>query len=53
MQLPTESTREVDNLMDIKDHYHKYVVCRDALAAGNDNGIEIIHIADFLLQEAW
>lgn len=53
VQLPTESTREVDNLMDIKDHYHKYVVCRDALAAGNDNGIEIIHIADFLLQEAW
>ncbi len=52
-KLPDESTRETDNLMDIKDHYHKYVVCRDALAIGNDNGIEIVHIADFLLRENW
>ncbi len=51
--LPTESTRETDNLMEIKDHYHKYVVCRDTLASGNENGIEIIHIADFLLKENW
>ena len=53
VELPTESTRETDNLMEIKDHYHKYVVCRDALAVGNDNGIEIMHIADFLLKENW
>ncbi len=53
VQLPEESTRETDNLMDIKDHYHKYVVCRDPLALGNDNGIEIVHIADFLLRENW
>lgn len=53
MELPTESTRETDNLMEIKDHYHKYVVCRDPLAIGNENGIEIIHIADFLLKENW
>lgn len=52
-KLPDESTRETDNLMDIKDHYHKYVVCRDALAIGNDNGIAIVHIADFLLCENW
>ena len=52
-KLPDESTRETDNLMDIKDHYHKYVVCRDALAIGNDNGIEIVHAADFLLRENW
>lgn len=51
--LPVESTRETDNLMDIKDHYRKYVVCRDALAVGNDNGIEIVHIADFLLRDHW
>ena len=51
VELPTESTRETDNLMEIKDHYHKYVVCRDTLAIGNDNGIEITHIADFLLKE--
>ena len=53
VELPSESTRETDNLMDIKDHYHKYVVCRDPLAAGNENGIEICHIADFLLKESW
>lgn len=53
VELPTESTRETDNLMEIKDHYHKYVVCRDTLAIGNDNGIEITHIADFLLRDSW
>lgn len=53
VELPTESTRETDNLMDIKDHYHKYVVCMDDLAFGNENGIEIVHIADFLLRDSW
>lgn len=53
VELPTESNRETDNLMDIKDHYHKYVVCMDDLAIGNENGIEIVHIADFLLRESW
>lgn len=53
VELPTTSSRETDNLMEIRDHYHKYVVCRDPLALGNDNGIDIIHIADFLLRENW
>lgn len=53
VELPVESTRETDNLMEIKDHYHKYVVCKDQLAIGNENGIEIVHIADFLLRDAW
>ena len=53
VELPSDSKRETDNLMDIKDHYHKYVVCMDDLAAGNDNGVEIVHIADFLLRENW
>lgn len=53
VNLPTGSGRETDNLMEIRDHYHKYVVCRDALAIGNNNGIEIMHIADFLLKENW
>lgn len=52
-ELPAESTRETDNLMDVKDHYHKYVVAKDNLASGNDNGIQIMHIADFLLKESW
>lgn len=51
--LPTQSDREIENLLEIKDHYHKYVVCRDDLALGNHNGVEIIHIADFLLKKEW
>lgn len=52
-RLPEESRRETANLMDIRDHYHKYVVAMDDLAAGNDNGIQLIHVADFLLMEQW
>ena len=48
-----DSTRETDNLMDVKDHYHKYAVTKDNLAIGNDKGIQIMHIADFLLKESW
>ncbi len=47
--LPEESDREVANLLEIKDHYPKYVVTLDALAAGNINGVKIVHLADFLL----
>ncbi len=49
--LPVNSDREIANLMEIKDHYHKYVVTKDNLAKGNVNGIEIIHIAEFLLKD--
>ena len=52
-ELPENSDREIGNLMDIKDHYHKYVVTMDKFAMGNENGIEIIHIADFLLKEEY
>lgn len=48
-RLPEESDREVANLLAIKDHYPKYVVTLDELAAGNVNGVKIIHLADFLL----
>ncbi len=51
--LPEDSDRETENLKAIKDHYHKYVVCMDNLAVGNDNGIELVHIADFLLKGEW
>lgn len=36
------------NLLEIKDQYLKYVVMLDELAAGNLNGVKIIHLADFL-----
>ena len=50
-RLPEESDREVANLLEIKDHYPKYVVTLDELAAGNINGVRIVHLADFLLDE--
>lgn len=51
--LPSESTREIENLNEIKDHFHKYVVTLDRLAKGFENGIEIIYLGDFLLKEQW
>ena len=47
--LPEESECEVANLLEIKDHYPKYIVTLDELAAGNINGVKIVHLADFLL----
>ena len=52
-RLPEHPDRETANLMGLRDHYHKYVVCRDPLASGNDNGIEIVTITDFLLRDEW
>ncbi|MCM1382766.1 MAG: ATP-binding protein, partial [Muribaculaceae bacterium] len=40
--LPEGSDREVGNLLDIKDHYPKYVVTLDELAGGNVNGVKIV-----------
>lgn len=52
-ELPIDSDREIANLLEIKDHYPKYVVCMDRLAMGNENGVKLVHIADFLLQDNW
>ncbi len=49
--LPEDSDREIGNLLDIKDHYPKYVVTLDELAGGNVNGVKIIHLTDFLLSD--
>lgn len=51
--LPEESDREVANLLEIRDHYPKYVVTLDELAGGNVNGVRIVHLADFLLSEKY
>lgn len=48
-RLPEESDREIANLLEIRDHYPKYVVTLDELAAGNINGVKIVHLSDFLL----
>lgn len=52
-KLPEESDREIANLLEIKDHYPKYVVTMDELATGNVDGVKIIHLADFLLKESY
>ena len=52
-RLPEESDREIANLLEIKDHYPKYVLTLDELAAGNVNGVKIVHLADFLLSHEY
>ena len=49
--LPDDSDREIDNLKLIKDNYPKYVVTMDSLVCGNVDGIQIVHIKDFLLMK--
>lgn len=51
--IPEDDDRELANLLEIRDHYHKYLVTMDKLAKGNENGVEIINIASFLLKEEW
>lgn len=48
-EMPTNSDRELTNLLDIKDHYPKMIITLDAYATGNVEGIKIVHIVDFLL----
>ena len=51
--LPEDSDRETENLKAIRDNYPKYVVTMDYAVCGNDDGIRIVHIKDFLLMEEW
>ena len=53
VQIPQNSGREVGNLMVINDHYPKYVVTLNEMDVGIENGIRIVHLADFLLAEQW
>ena len=49
--LPEDSDREIGNLRLIKDNYPKYVVTMDSSVCGIEDGIKIVHIKDFLLQD--
>ena len=44
--------REYDRLLDIRDNYPKYVLRTDDFAGGNYEGIQTMHVADFLLSTA-
>lgn len=39
--------------MEIKDHYPKYVVTLNDMDTGIENGIRIVHLSDWLLEEKW
>ena len=52
-ELPDASDREIVNLLEIKDHYPKYVVTMDELAGGNIDGVRIVHLAEFLLSSQY
>lgn len=54
IQLNTDNyDREVNNLLNIKDSYHKYVVTTNRNNEQIIKGIKVIHISDFLLMDKW
>lgn len=48
-QLPEDSDREVGNLLEIHDNFPKYVVTLNDFDVGCVQGVQIIHLSDFLL----
>ena len=53
VQIPENSNREVGNLMEIRDHYPKYVVTLNEMDKGIENGIKIVHLSEFLLSDSF
>lgn len=45
--------REYERLLEIQDNYPKYVLRTDEFAGGNYEGIITMHVADFLLSDAF
>lgn len=45
--------REYERLLKIRDNYPKYVLRTDEFAGGNYEGIRRMHVADFLLSDAY
>jgi hypothetical protein len=54
-EIKSEKTekREYERLLAIRDNYPKYVLRTDAFVGGNYEGIQTMHIADFLLSKAY
>ncbi len=50
-ELPKDSDREVENLLEIKDNYPKLIVTLDDFASGNFKGVKLVNVIDFLLSE--
>lgn len=45
--------REYERLLSVRDNYPKYVLRTDEFAGGNYEGIKTMHVADFLLSDAF
>jgi hypothetical protein len=54
-EINSEATerREYDRLLGLRDNYPKYVLRTDDFAGGNYEGIQTMHVADFLLSEKY
>lgn len=52
-RLPDDSDREINNLLELDDNFPKYVVTMDEMDVGNVNGVQIIHLMDFLLMDSY
>ena len=54
-RIDTEKTekREYERLLEIRDNYPKCALRTDEFAGGNCEGIITMHVADFLLSEAY
>lgn len=50
-QIPDNSNREIQNLMNISDNYKKTLITANRMDIGEQNGIPIVHIVDWLLEE--
>lgn len=51
MQLPAIGNRKIGNLQNLKDNYQKYLITANRMDVGNVDGVEIIHIVDWLLAD--
>lgn len=51
MELPANDNREISNLKHIRDDYEKFVLTYNKMNVGQDEGIEIVYVLDWLLQE--
>lgn len=54
-EITSEKTekREYERLLEIHDNYPKYVLLTNDFAGGNHEGIQTMHMADFLLSDAY
>lgn len=51
LSMPENSKRETDNLLKIRDNYERLIVTYDYKDVGVIEGIEIVHLKDFLLRD--